>query len=154
MFIFVALAYRQRISITDIVVQRHAIVIRNKMTDFLTNEQQKYRLEKSLWMERWADNFVNHHWFRSVSLSGEAISVDAATFAAEMTEIRSNLCDYDLDYIFNVDVMGLFYRLLPRRIYVWMHEDRRNVRGTKAMKAKYRVTAYICTNANGLRVSI
>lgn len=44
---------------------------------------------------------------------------------------------------------GLFYSVLPRRTYVIRTENKRTLRGVKAMKSKDGITAYICTNADG-----
>lgn len=56
---------------------------------------------------------------------------------------------YELANIFNVDETEIFYRLPPNRIYLSTTENKKTARGTKAMKAKDRVSVYICTNATG-----
>lgn len=48
-----------------------------------------------------------------------------------------------------MDKTGFFFRLVPRTSYVLEAESKRALRGIKAMRAKDRVTAYICTNADG-----
>ena len=66
-----------------------------------------------------------------------------------MEAIRLACLDYDMENIFNVDETGTFFRLLPKRTYLSTAENRKTARGTKAMKAKDRVSAYMCTNATG-----
>lgn len=47
-------------------------------------------------------------------------------------------------------ILGLFYRCLPNRSYgVDKRDARQNRRGTKAMKAKDRLTLVLCVNATG-----
>jgi hypothetical protein len=99
--------------------------------------------------ERWAKNVVQRHGMKSVTLHGEGGSVDVAAIAAGIERLRSTLRDYDPENIYNVDETGLFYKLLPKRTYLSPHEDRKTARGTKGMKAKDRITAFICTNASG-----
>ena len=65
--------------------------------------------------------------------------------------LREKLKEYCLQDICNVDKTALFFQLLPRRIYVLEGEEVKNLRGTKSMKAKDRVTAILCSNANGTK---
>lgn len=51
--------------------------------------------------------------------------------------------------MFNVDEKGLFISLLPCGTYVTVIDNEKTVCGTKDMKAKDRITAYVCTNAFG-----
>ncbi|EFX67751.1 hypothetical protein DAPPUDRAFT_63746, partial [Daphnia pulex] len=52
--------------------------------------------------------------------------------------------------IFNMDETGLFFRALPTRTYVCREEgQRKTVRGTKALRAKDRLTLVLCANATG-----
>jgi len=64
------------------------------------------------------------------------------------TKIREQLEDYPAERIYNMDETGLFYRCIPNRAYVQAGQ-RRQVRGTKAMKAKDRVTIMLASNAPG-----
>ena len=54
-----------------------------------------------------------------------------------------------MENIFNVDEEDIFFRLLPKRTYLSRAENRKTAMGTKAMKAKDRVSAYMCANATG-----
>ena len=45
--------------------------------------------------------------------------------------------------------MGLYFCLIPNATYTASNEVRRCTRGTKAQKAKDRVTLITCTNATG-----
>ena len=62
------------------------------------------------------------------------------------SSLAHGLCDNDR---YNVDKYGLLFRCLPRRTYLASPETRKTARGCKAMKAKYRITGYACTNASG-----
>lgn len=98
-------------------------------------------------------------WFRnwrrryevgaSIRLYGEAGDVDTAAIEPVMRELRVQLINYDPKNIFNMDETGLFYRAMPSRTYLAYNESRKTVRGTKALKAKDRVTLVLCVNADG-----
>ena len=49
-------------------------------------------------------------------------------------------------HIYNWDETGLYFRLIPNATYSAQNEVRRRTRGTKAQKAKNRVTLITCTN--------
>ena len=51
--------------------------------------------------------------------------------------------------IYNWDETGLYFKLIPHSTYTAQNEERRQVQGTKAQKAKDRVTLITCTNATG-----
>ena len=51
--------------------------------------------------------------------------------------------------IHNWDETGLYFRLIPSATYTAPNEQQRRIRGTKAQKAKDRVTLITCTNATG-----
>ncbi len=105
---------------------------------------------------------ASNGWFRgwlwrfeigkSVRLNGGAGDLDLAEAETRMNELRRQLaaCGYSKDNIFNMDETGLFYRCLPNRSYVCKGGDGRQMgRGTKAMKAKDRITLVLCCNATG-----
>lgn len=93
---------------------------------------------------RWA----KRHHVRSIALVGAAASADRSGTVAEMDALRQVLRGVEPRLIYNMDETGLFYRCLPYRSYVTARE-RRTARGSKAMRAKDRVTAVLCVNADG-----
>ena len=86
--------------------------------------------------------------WNSRRLHGEAGSVDKAAAEPLMERIRAAVQEYGLEYTYNMDETGLFFKLLPNRAYV-KKEEVKVARGTKLMKAKDRVTLYVCTNGTG-----
>eukprot|EP00171_Calliarthron_tuberculosum_P001839 IDg1839t1 len=66
-----------------------------------------------------------------------------------IAKLRQSLADFRISNIYNVDETGLFFKLLPKRTYVLHHENKKTLRGVKAMKAKDQITAYVCSNADG-----
>ncbi|KAK1865239.1 hypothetical protein I4F81_007773 [Pyropia yezoensis] len=91
-------------------------------------------------------------WFKrndvcSICLVGTGASVDVAGSAPRIAEIRETLRGVHPRLIYNIDETGLFYRCLSNRSYVSARE-RRTARGSKAMRAKERVTAVLCVNAD------
>lgn len=93
-------------------------------------------------------NWARRHGWASVALHGCGASANVEEAAARMADIRRQLGGVDPDLIYNVDETGLLYRGLPSRSYV-PGEDRRQARGSKAMKSKDRVTLSLCCNATG-----
>ncbi len=95
------------------------------------------------------------HKVNRVAWTGRSAAiVEAAEGVAKLLE---RLREFDVDCIYNFDETGLFYKFLPRRSYVTQYENKRTLRGTRQMSAKDRITAYVCTNADGsekLRMAI
>lgn len=114
-----------------------------------TSAADKKKLTSFAASEKWAKNFVSRHGMIHTRLHGEAGSVDDEAIEEGMAKIRDETKKYDLNNIFNVDETGIFFRLLPNRTFLSKGENRKTARGTKGMKAKDRVSAYMCTNASG-----
>ena len=111
--------------------------------------KEQAALERFTASRVWVQNCVKRHALRSVALHGEAGQVQAGEVSKDIGILRSHLCDYDADCIYNIDETGLFYKPLPRRTHVSIWQDRKSLRGIKSVKAKERVTAFVCTNATG-----
>ena len=114
-----------------------------------TTAAKKNKLETSTASTKRAKSFVSRNGMSSIVLHGEAGSVDDGAIAEGLDEIREACQEYKMENIFNVDETGIFYKLLPNRTYLSAGEKRKTARGTKGMKAKDRVSAYMCTNATG-----
>jgi len=92
--------------------------------------------------------WVKRNDVRSICLVGTGASADVAGSAARIAEIRETLRGMTPRQIYNNEETGNFYRCLPHGSYVSARE-RRSARGSKAMRAKDRVTAVLCVNADG-----
>lgn len=55
-------------------------------------------------------------------------------------------CRIDSFRNLNVDVTGFFFKLFSGGTYISTFEDKKRLLGTKAMRARDRITAYIATN--------
>ena len=100
------------------------------------------------WFFHWRWRFgVTKH----VRLHEEAGDVDIAIVDQEILQLRTELQEYQLSNVFNMDEAGLFFRAIPNRSYLLPDEgDACQVaRGVKAMKAKERLTIILCVNATG-----
>ena len=84
-------------------------------------------------------------------MNGEAGEVDINELAPLILNFRKSLINYRPDNIFNMHESGLFFRALPSRTYLGNSEQRRDVRGIKALNAKDRLTIIFCVNATGTR---
>lgn len=83
-------------------------------------------------------------------MHGEAGSVDInqPEIKETINQIIEEIKKYGMNNVYNMDETGLFYKCLPNRCYV-KEENVKTARGTKLMKAKDRLTLYVCTNASG-----
>ena len=62
----------------------------------------------------WLDRFRNWYSFKNVNLHGEICDVNISAIGEEMKERRQKQAEYNLDWIFNRDETGLFFRCLPK----------------------------------------
>ena len=102
----------------------------------------------------WLHRFLKRYQFKHINLHGEAGDVDQEKVQEKIAQIREQLKEFDVEFIFNMDETGLFYRCFPRGTYVTRQEDaagvnKKNARGSKAMKAKDRCTVVACCNTTG-----
>jgi len=96
----------------------------------------------------YVQGWAQRHQLVNVRLHGAAGSVDMDEARLRMTAIRSTLETFDAEFIYNMDETGLFYLAVPSTSFVRV-SDRRRVRGSKAIKAKERVTLVLAVNATG-----
>lgn len=74
---------------------------------------------------------------------------DHAAIAKGLEEIRKECEKYPLERILNLDETGLLYAGFPNKTYLSNPENYKTVRGTKEIKAKERISAYMCMNTTG-----
>lgn len=97
------------------------------------------------WLDRWRKRFG----VTSLNLHGEGGDVDWEKIKDEMEMLKSLLKNYDLENIYNMDETGLFFRCFPKRSYIGKDENENELRGSKKMVDKSRVTLVVCTNTTG-----
>lgn len=117
------------------------------------SEAKRLNLNEFVASDGWFQNWRKKHGIgKSVRLYGEAGDVSVQDFVEAMNELKEKLEleGYKLENIFNMDETGLFFRAMPVRTYLATVENRKTTRGTKALKAKDRVTLIICVNATGI----
>ena len=112
-----------------------------------TSAADKKKIETFNASDKWIKRFISLNGMASVALHGEAGSVDDEAITEGLAEIRKACLEYEMANIFNVDETSIFYKLLPNRTYLSTAENRKTARGTKGMKAKDRLSAYMATNA-------
>ena len=56
-------------------------------------------------------------------LWGEAGSVDSVGIAQEMEKVRQKFASCELKLTFNMDIMGLFFKMLDQTTYLSSKED-------------------------------
>jgi len=78
----------------------------------------------------WLDRFRNWYSFKNVNLHGEICDVNISAIGEEMKERRQKQAEYNLDWIFNRDETGLFFRCLPKRSFILGNEKESEVRGS------------------------
>ena len=142
-----------RIPVTGGIIQSKALEIRDfylkaNKTRALLSSLEKAGLESFTASQQWCSKMMIAGGWNSRTLHGEAGSVDVEAAEPEMEKIRAAVQEYGLEFTYNMDETGLFFKLLPNRAYV-KNEETKVARGTKLMKAKDRVTVYVCTNGDG-----
>ena len=143
-------ARKLRIPVTGATIEAYGVAAKKQLVAAAsTTAAEKGRLEAFNVSGKWVRNLVLRNEFVSKVLHGEAGSVDADATAEGLRKVREACQEYELANIFNVDETGIFYKLPPNRTYLSQGENRKTARGTKGMKAKDRVSAYMCTNATG-----
>jgi len=142
-----------QINITGEVISARAKLIRDRLLErhneanFLSPKEVK-NLQECKFSRSWSNKIAQQNGWRSKRLHGEAGSVDVDKAAPQIEEICTLITEYDIDHVYNMDETGLFFKCLPNRSYL-KKGDYKNARGNKLMKAKDRVTIYVCTNADG-----
>ena len=86
---------------------------------------------------------------KSKVVYGEAGNAPTTHVAHSIQNLREKLSNYPLDKIYKFDETAIFFKLSPYRTYVVPEENTTDRSGAKAIRAKDRVTAIICTSANG-----
>lgn len=145
---FVHLARAAKMPVTQDVIRQRALLARDELLASNRTDIDKEEYGKFAGSVGWVQKFVQCHEQNSVLLLGQSASADTAGAAEDIAKLRRRLSEFDIASIYNVDETELFYKLLPKRSYILRTENRKTLRCVKAMKSKYRITAYVCTNAN------
>ncbi len=111
--------------------------------------EKRNKLKRFTDSEWWCTRFTKRRLLTSKVLYGQVGSTDIEGAKDKMRKIRAWPSIYSLKDIYNIDETALFYEMLPWHTYILNVENKNYLRGTKKMKAKDRVTAYIGTNADG-----
>ena len=138
------------ILVTRPVIQSFGRSARATLLDaFATSADLEEKLSALKAGETWMKDFVKRNGLNSKVLHGEAGSVNHERIAEDMKAIREECRNDRKENIFNVDETGIQYKIVPQRTYLSCKEDRKTARGTKDMHYKYRLFAFMCTNADG-----
>jgi hypothetical protein len=76
--------------------------------------------------------------------------VDNEAVGSQIVQLQELNKMYHIDYVYNMDETGLFFKVLPHCSYMKKSCELETAHGTKLMKAKDCVTLYITTNADGM----
>jgi hypothetical protein len=102
---------------------------------------------KASW--QWLSCFRTRQGLQKMLLHGEGAEVDKndPELLSALEELYSIIAQYNPENVYNMDEIGLFFRLLPRYPILMPNEDISSTRGKK--KAKDRVSLIVCANAFG-----
>jgi len=102
---------------------------------------------KASW--QWLSRFRTRRGLQKMFLHGEGAEVDKndPKLLSALEELYSIIVQYDPENVYNMDEIGLFFRLLPRCSILMPNEDISSTRGKK--KAKDRVSLIVCANTSG-----
>ena len=95
----------------------------------------------------WLESFKARYGIRETRLSGEADDVPVATIRSLIERIPELVKDYELQDIWNMDELELFFKLLPNRALV---QKAKSIKGSK--KSKARLTTVFFVSADGGKV--
>jgi len=112
-----------------------------------TDAKEAESLKDVEFSTHWSHRWLQRKNYISKRLHGEAADVDKVAVADGIACLQNTIAEYSPENVYNMDETGLNFRLLPRQTYV--QKSVFFLRGTKSMKAKDRLTLYICTNATG-----
>lgn len=141
---FIELARSKKLPVTGGLIMQKARLLRSKH-NIAETEFQVSRGWLHRFLGRWNIG-------KSVRLYGEAGSVNVASVRGEMVAFCLKITKYHPEFIYNEDESGFLYQLLPNITYLAPDENRKEIRGVKAMREKHRVTFTVCTNATGSHV--
>ena len=146
---FIEIARATKLHLTQDFFQIRALLARDELLKSDLDSPMKESVQKFSTLVGWVQNFVKRHDITSIGLHRQAGSADVAEVAKEMSGLRSSVREYDTKNIYDVGETGLYFKILPRRTYVLCTENRKTLRGIKAMKSKDRITTYFCATATG-----
>ena len=119
----------------------------SRSTDDFSRREVEARDVQGGW--KWFRNFVQRQNLKIKVLHGEAGSVNVELVKEGMEKIREACKKYPPCRIFSVDETGIMWKLMPRRTNLSIKADRKTARGTKGIKFKDRISAFMCANADG-----
>ena len=95
----------------------------------------------------WLKNFKLRHGIRQIEIHGEKLSADAPAAVSFSENLKKHLEDnkYDLDFVYNADKTGLYWKTLPSKSLV----SRKEAAAPGYKMSKDRVTVMVCANATG-----
>lgn len=100
--------------------------------------------------ETFLRNFKRKYCVSCTILHGEGGSCDVESVEEEVKEIKEKLKKYDKRHVFNFDEYGLNYQLLPNHTYFLEEEEKKKeMKGSKTMHSKERISVGGCCNAAG-----
>ena len=117
-----------RIPVTGGIIQSKALEIRNfylkaNETRPLLSSLEKAGFESFTASQQWCSKMMIAGGWNSRILHGKAGSVDVEAAEPEMEKIRAAVQEHGLEFTYNMDETGLFFKLLPNRAYVKKRGD-------------------------------
>ncbi|CAH1989703.1 unnamed protein product [Acanthoscelides obtectus] len=112
----------------------------------LLNEKMK-ETENFVASDGWLERFKTRYGIRLLSISGEKLSAQPQLVQPFKEKLMKTITELDLrmEQIYNADVSGLYWKMLPEKTYTASFE--KSAPGRKP--ENQRITFLACTNANG-----
>jgi DDE superfamily endonuclease len=107
----------------------------------------------------WFEKVMKRNDLTSIKLHGEAGEIDVTEAEKKMDEFRNKLetlmdeNKVPLERVYNADQWAWYYQKLPDRAIV-KNSQKKDVRGTKGMKAKERMTGMVAVSAIGHKIDL
>ena len=106
-------------------------------------------LKKNLRLWQWLNRSRARCGLQKFLLHGEGeVKKDDPELLAMLSKLYAVIEQYDLENVYNMDEMGLFFRILPRYSLLMPNEDMLTTRGKE--KSKDRASLIVSANATGM----
>ena len=121
---FVKYCRELQFPVSNDIIQAQAELVKQKLLLCVDkNEDIRSKLRKFKASYEWWRRFINRNALESKRLYVTAGRAAVEKTAHRMEVLRSRLCQYSLENIYNVDEIALFFKCLPRKTYVLPDEN-------------------------------
>lgn len=130
---------------------RDALLEEHEKRPFLT-QNEVINMEKFKASETWARKWSKDHQIYTADPRNgpDFLLDDAEVQGRSFQRLQKVVGEYTPDCVYSLTSMGLFYSILPNRVYVTqLTPNGERYRACKGLKSKDHLTLYLCSNESG-----